>query len=217
MKPGSVVIYDEAGTQMSSQRSLNSDVIEQQDILIINGWLNLVHILNVPKPRSIHFYPREERCKLMLWHHKEYDRTNNIRKFHVYGYDRIRYVSMMQENAWHKAFTHTGILIKKFPPTFHVELPDLNQYIRPEILKDYKSVKIMYSIAKAQGGLNATNGATKDNVIAIAKEIIDSGKIISIPQIRSKYELGETKARQVRAEIKLMQVSKPFTRELPII
>lgn len=67
VEKGSVIVFDEGGTQMLSRKAMDVENIELTSVFIANRFLNLVHIINVPKLKYLDIYVREERLQLMLY------------------------------------------------------------------------------------------------------------------------------------------------------
>jgi hypothetical protein len=121
-------------------------------MFISNRFLNLVHILCVPKPTSVDLYVREERARFFIFIVAKMDRKMQSRTRTAYVWSRESYNELMsgkRDNT--KLFNNPKKLLKYCPPDFAVELPDFldGTRIPLEMFKEYKARKAVYNLKQS--------------------------------------------------------------------
>jgi hypothetical protein len=143
---GSVLVYDEAGTQLHSRSSMaNTDQIK---MYIANRFLRLIHILNIPKINSLDKYVREERVKIFVW--IDYNADTGRRIAYVYGKESLGRI--YNRPYWWQLFTNTNWLITTVKPDYAIQIPNL---IGPRYIPT--AFHERYEIEKAKFNLGLTN------------------------------------------------------------
>jgi len=143
---GDILLYDEAATQAFNREAMSKSSIDYVKLMVSNRFLNLFHLLNVPKPTSIDKYIREQRARLMIWCDASYshDMTQRIRNVYVYSKDN--YMDILYSKRYWLKFNNTQKLVREFPPEFKVEVPNLLKYIPKNIQDFYDTKKAMFNV-----------------------------------------------------------------------
>lgn len=189
LKPGSVLLYDEAGTQMHSRSSMTKANVDQVKLFISNRFLRFIHILNVPKPSSLDKYVRQERIKYFVWVDRKYTHgmTRQVRT--AYFWSKNSYVNIFNNRHWYTIFNNIGRLINQCPPEYKVVLPDLikcwggKEYIKPDLLEEYMTKKKLFNLEqmlemtkdkKKKSKPVSVGGSSFDDKIPLPGETVDS-------------------------------------------
>ena len=145
---GSILVYDEAGTQAYSRESMKGENVDTSKLLILNRFLNLCHFLNVPKPMSLDVYAREQRPRGMIWCTADYTNNldNRVRK--AFYYTQPTYVQIFNIRQYWNYFSSDYGIIKKHPPDFFIDIcdEDLTKYIPDDIQQVYKVKKLGFGL-----------------------------------------------------------------------
>jgi energy-coupling factor transporter ATP-binding protein EcfA2 len=158
---GSVLVYDEAGTQLHARTAMaNTDQVK---MFIANRFLRLIHILNVPKLNSLDKYVREERIRMFIW--IDYNFAKDKRTAYVYGKESIS--KLFNRPYWWQLFANTNWLITTVKPDYSIVIPILvktNGYIPLEFFAKYKEEKAKFNLELTNDMLkSSTNNANKLN------------------------------------------------------
>lgn len=138
---GSVLVYDEAGTQLHARTAIaNTDQVK---MFIANRFLRLIHILNVPKLGSLDKYVREERIRLFIW--IDYDFAKDKRRAFIYSKESL--AKLFNRPYWWQLFANTNWLITTVKPDYCIKLPNLirDKYVPPAFLEKYKKIKTEFN------------------------------------------------------------------------
>lgn len=189
LQPGSVMLYDEAGTQMFNRAAMTQKNIDQVLLYISNRFLRIIHILNVPKPRSLDLYVREERLKYFIYIDKQYsqDLENVERVAYIWG--KAAYKRMLYTPYW---WTLLGgnfkQLLVKCPPDFRIEIPNLvgentptlEYRIPSEAKRIYDAEKAMFNLKQS---LDMSETKEEDN----GKQTIEQ-MLMELPKQGEDYQ-----------------------------
>lgn len=147
VNPGSILVYDEAGTQAHSRESLKQDTVDMSKLLILNRFLKSVHIINCPKPQSLEKYAREQRPRGMIWCVASYTKDLEERLHGAFFYTQESYNEIFCQRRWWQLFSNDFKLVDKVQPDFQIKLDqDIRKHIPSSITKHYESKKLVFGI-----------------------------------------------------------------------
>lgn len=153
MEEGTILVYDEAGTQANARQSASGENIDMSKLLILNRFLKLCHLLNVPKPGSLDIYAREQRPRGMIWCTAEYtpDLENRLRN--VYYYTQPTYMKLLQQRNYKTLFSDDWRPIKAVAPDWEIMVRDrdLRKFIPKDILETYENKKLVFGLKQTSG------------------------------------------------------------------
>lgn len=159
--PGSVLVYDEAGTQLHSRSSMSKGNIDQVKLFISNRFLRFVHILNVPKPGSLDRYVRHERVKYFIWVDRKYLDNMTKQKRVAYMWSKQAYMRIYESQYWWQLFNDLGKLCKVAPPNFRCLLPNIpnSDYLDNSLVEQYDTNKALFNLKQMK---EMTEGKKKE-------------------------------------------------------
>jgi hypothetical protein len=166
-----IIVYDEAGTQHHAREAMGGQSIDLNKTLILDRFLNIGQLFNVPKPSSLDSYAREQRPRGMFWCSATYGHDENgvinERLRDVVYYTEETYSDILTQKQWWKLFANDRRLIKNHPPDIYINVrgDNLTNYIPKEILDRYKAKKLAFGVKqlrdiyqntmkRGQGGFN---------------------------------------------------------------
>ena len=150
LTPGSCLLYDESGTQMFNRSAMTAQNVAQVKMFITNRFLRLIHILCVPKVRSLDKYIREERIRFLFWIHKENETDMRTHTRYCYVWSRQSFNAMTKMPRWWMMFDNQHN-IEALNPDFKMKLPDFlnDKYIKNEVVEEYNIKKSLFNLKQA--------------------------------------------------------------------
>ena len=146
VKKGDVVVFDEA-CEIDARDSMSATNKDFNDLLKKNRFLGLVHFLNIPKPMSLDNYPREQRCRGMIWCCADYSQDLLSRISRIYFYTKETYSEIFCQRKFWNLFSNQDKLLRVCPPDFQItQLGDMRDYIPKEIHEYYNARKWAYNM-----------------------------------------------------------------------
>ena len=214
LKKGSVISYDEAGTQLSSRQSMTKESVDQVNLFISNRNLRLFYLLSTPRPGSLDIYLRMDRSRMLLWNAADYNKHKKKFEYTLFGYTRTPLARMLCNRKWRPAFSDTSRLIRSFPPSFMVDLPDVRELIPDSLLIEYNLLKRAFNTSlmakmlqkdKKRGASTIDDKSivvdTQEKLKNIARKVVDGGERKTLSYLKTKYMLSDTEARHTREYI----------------
>jgi len=169
VKPGSAIVFDEAGTQAYARNFYSPENIELNKVFIGGRALNLIHFLLVPKPGSIDQYLREERTKMFI---HTYMTPSWERRCMVFlrGYGTINRI--INTPKWQLIFSDHREMRRRFKPDGDFSIPDLRmpEMIPRQLLLQYETKKKRFVFDLLYGAVNKIEN--NDRVDVILQDIL---------------------------------------------
>jgi len=147
IQPGSVLLYDEAGTQLAARAAMSAGNIDQIKLFQSNRFLRLIHILNIPKLGSLDKYVREQRLRIFIWVDAAYDNKTGRKSRNAYVWGRSSMWKIFSKFDWEKLFNNVNMLLSKCEPDYMIHIPNLKEgdIVPKDFWNKYMDKKIAFN------------------------------------------------------------------------